>query len=59
MAGHEVRCPGGALHLKIVNGEIEVKCNHIRCTQGNRIVALHRFSADGEFLRTLTFKNPR
>jgi len=47
------------LHLKIVDGDkIEIKCNHRRCTDGGRMVVLHRFSSAGEYLDTLTFKDP-
>lgn len=55
----DVRCSGGALHFKVIDGNrIEVKCNHWRCTGGDSVV-LHRYSfPECELLETLKFKDP-
>lgn len=55
----DVRCPGGALHFKVIDGNrIEVKCNNWRCTGGDSVV-LHRYSfPEGELLETLKFRDP-
>ncbi|TDO18132.1 hypothetical protein EV580_1314 [Mycobacterium sp. BK086] len=55
----EVRCAGGALQFKVIDGHtLEVKCNDRRCTTGNS-VALHRYSLpDCKPIETLTFQDP-
>jgi hypothetical protein len=48
------------LHFKVIDGgRIEIKCNHRTCTEGDTVVALHRYSLpDCEYLETILLKDP-
>lgn len=55
----DVRCPGGVLHCKLIDDDkIEVKCSHWRCTEDGKYVVLHRYSFEGELIKTVKFADP-
>jgi hypothetical protein len=53
----ELRCPNGIKFGEITSDFIEVKCRSKRCGAGPETIVLHRFSHEGELIRTLRFRD--
>lgn len=55
----EMRCPGTLQAIMKSNEElVEIKCHHIRCTQGKPVSVFHYYSAKtGELVDTKTFQD--
>ncbi|ACC42301.1 hypothetical protein MMAR_3889 [Mycobacterium marinum M] len=55
----DIRCPGGALHFRVVDGLLEIRCNNKTCTEGDSVVVYHHYSLpELELVRTVRLQDP-
>jgi hypothetical protein len=54
----ELRCPNGIKFAEIGPDFIEVVCRSQRCGKRPGVIVLHRFSHEGELLRTMKYRDP-
>jgi hypothetical protein len=55
---HELRCPNGIKFANLDENFIEVVCRSQRCGKRPGVIVIHRFSHEGELLRTMKFRDP-
>lgn len=54
----ELRCPNGIKFAEIGPDFIEVRCRSQRCGKVPGVIVIHRFSHEGELLRTKRYRDP-